>query len=447
MYIKSAPKILPWLTVISFLGLSYQSLLTIGKPGSFFNNMLATGGHVNIFWFLFNFGGAVVALITIDYLKKTEIYHGEYYILLQSSVLGMMLIAGAKDLIMVFVGLELMSLTFYILAGFARKRLFSNEAALKYFLLGAFATGFIVYGLALIYGSSQTLNIDKLYEHFTFESKNIVGIIGLFLFFAGFAFKIASVPFHMWVPDVYQGAPTSTTALMSTVGKAAAFSALIIVVSPAFGKEKATEILTPLVATFATLSMVYGSITAIMQTDIKRMLAYSSIVHAGYMLIGLAAGNKEGIDGVIFYLIAYSFMNLGAFGLISVLEGKEEKNLAISDYTGLGSKYPVLAGLLALFMFSLTGIPPFAAFFGKYYVFMAAIRADLLWLAIVGIAASAISLYFYLRVVVVMYFGKDESKFEVTSSNPALTGIIVSALLVILMGVLPGSIIDLIAKF
>ena len=165
------------------------------------------------------------------------------------------------------------------------------------------------------------------------------------------------------------------------------------------------------------------------------------------MLIGLAAGNKEGIDGVIFYLIAYSFMNLGAFGLISVLEGKEEKNLAISDYTGLGSKYPVLAGLLALFMFSLTGIPPFAAFFGKYYVFMAAIRADLLWLAIVGIAASAISLYFYLRVVVVMYFGKDESKFEVTSSNPALTGIIVSALLVILMGVLPGSIIDLIAKF
>lgn len=447
MYIKSAEKILPWLTILGFLGVSYQSLLTVGDQGLFFHGMLATGGQVNLFYFIFNFGAAVVALITIDYLRKTEIYHGEFYILLQSAVLGMMMIASARDLVMIFIGLEQMSLTFYVLAGFARKRLFSNEAALKYFLLGSFATGFIVYGLGLLYGATHTLNIAELYKSFSFDKSNITGIIGLTLFFLGFAFKIAAVPFHMWVPDVYQGAPTSSTALMSTVGKAAAFAALILVVSPAFMKERSHDVLSPLIAFFAVLSMLYGSITAIMQTDIKRMLAYSSIAHAGYMLIGLAAGNKEGIDGIIFYLAAYAFMNLGAFGIISVIEDKEEKNLAISDYSGLGTKYPVLAGLLALFMFALSGIPPFAGFFGKYYVFIAAIKSDMTWLAIVGIISSAISVYFYIRLVVVMYFGKEESKLDVANSNPAMTGIIVSAILIVLMGVLPGSVINLIAKF
>lgn len=447
MYVKSAEKIIPWLTILSFLGVSYQSLLSVGDQGLYFNGMLATGGQVNLFYFIFNFGAAVVALITVDYLKKTGIYHGEFYILLQSAVLGMMMIASARDLVMVFIGLEQMSLTFYILAGFARKRPFSNEAALKYFLLGSFATGFIVYGLGLLYGATHTLNITELYAGFSFEKGNILGVIGLTLFFLGFAFKIAAVPFHMWVPDVYQGAPTAATALMSTVGKAAAFAALILVVSPAFAKERAIEMLTPLISFFAVLSMLYGSITAILQTDIKRMLAYSSIAHAGYMLIGLAAGNSEGVDGLIYYLAAYAFMNLGAFGIIAMIEDREEKNLAISDYSGLGTKYPVLAALLALFMFALSGIPPFAGFFGKYYVFVAAIKANLVWLALIGILSSAISVYFYIRLVVTMYFGKEESKLEIVNSNSTMTGIIVSAILIVLMGVLPGSVIDLISKF
>ena len=447
MYVKSAEKIIPWLTVVSFLVVSYQSLLSVGDQGIFFNGMLATGGQVNIFYFIFNFGAAIVTLLSVDYLRKTGIYHGEFYILLQSAVLGMMMIASARDLVMIFIGLEQMSLCFYILAGFARKRPFSNEAALKYFLLGSFATGFIVYGLGLLYGSSHTLNIALLFQSFTFDKTNIIGIIGLTLFFIGFAFKIAAVPFHMWVPDVYQGAPTATTAIMSTGGKTAAFAALILVVSPAFAKERASEVLTPMIAFFATLSMLYGSITAILQTDIKRMLAYSSIAHAGYMLIGLASGNKMGIDGLIFYLAAYSFMNLGAFGIISMIEDKEEKNLQISDYAGLGTKYPLLAGLLALFMFALSGIPPFAGFFGKYYVFIAAIKSNLVWLAIIGIISSVISVYFYLRLVVVMYFSKDESKLEIVNSNSAMTGIIVSAILIVLMGILPGSVINLISKF
>jgi NADH-quinone oxidoreductase subunit N len=365
----------------------------------------------------------------------------------QSAVLGMMLIASARDLVMVFIGLEQMSLCFYILAGFARKRPFSNEAALKYFLLGSFATGFIVYGLGLLYGATHTLNITKLYETFVFEPTNILGLIGLSLFFIGFAFKIAAVPFHMWVPDVYQGAPTTTTALMSTGGKTAAFAALILVISPAFSKERAVDVLTPMIALFATLSMLYGSITAILQTDIKRMLAYSSIAHAGYILIGLAAGNKEGIDGMIFYLAAYTFMNLGAFGLIALIEDKEEKNLSIKDYSGLGTKYPLLAALLAIFMFALSGIPPFAGFFGKYYVFIAAIKADLVWLAIIGILSSVISVYFYIRLIVVMYFSKNESQLEVVNSNSAMVGIIVSAILIVVMGILPGSVINLISKF
>ncbi len=284
-------------------------------------------------------------------------------------------------------------------------------------------------------------------KHFAFEQTNILGIIGLTLFFIGFAFKIAAVPFHMWVPDVYQGAPTTTTALMSTGGKTAAFAALILVISPAFSKERAVDILTPLIALFATLSMLYGSITAILQTDIKRMLAYSSIAHAGYILIGLAAGNKEGIDGMIFYLAAYTFMNLGAFGIIALIEDKEEKNLTIKDYSGLGTKYPLLAGLLAVFMFALSGIPPFAGFFGKYYVFIAAIKADLVWLALVGILSSVISVYFYIRLIVVMYFSKDESKLEIVNSNSAMIGIIVSAILIVVMGILPGSVINLISKF
>lgn len=447
MYVKNAGKILPWLTIISFLVIAYQSLLSVGNQGVFFNGMLATGGQVNIFYFIFNFGAAIVGLLTVDYLKKTGIYHGEFYILVQSAVLGMMMIASARDLVMVFIGLEQMSLCFYILAGFARKRPFSTEAALKYFLLGSFATGFIVYGLGLLYGATHTLNITKLYEAFAFEQTNILGIIGLTLFFIGFAFKIAAVPFHMWVPDVYQGAPTTTTALMSTGGKTAAFAALILVISPAFSKERAVDILTPLIALFATLSMLYGSITAILQTDIKRMLAYSSIAHAGYILIGLAAGNKEGIDGMIFYLAAYTFMNLGAFGIIALIEDKEEKNLTIKDYSGLGTKYPLLAGLLAVFMFALSGIPPFAGFFGKYYVFIAAIKADLIWLALVGILSSVISVYFYIRLIVVMYFSKDESKLEIVNSNSAMIGIIVSAILIVVMGILPGSVINLISKF
>lgn len=445
MYVKNSKAIVGWFSVSALLITGYLSLFTVNTQTVLFNGMLAVGGNVHIFYFLFNFTAAIVVMISFGYIKKAEINFGEYYIMLLSAVLGMMMLAGARDLIMVFIGLEQMSICFYILAGFRRKNPKSNEAALKYFLLGSFTTGFIVYGMALIYGSLQSLSIDAVILSFPEQIKNPVFVAGVLLFIIGFTFKIAAVPFHMWVPDVYQGAPTTVSAFLSTTGKAAAFSALILIFTPVLVNR--INFFSPLISTLAVLSMVYGSVVALVQNDIKRMLAYSSIAHAGYMLIGLAAGNIEGSAGIIFYLTAYSFMNLGAFGIISMIESTDEKYLSIDDYSGFASQNPLLAALLSIFMFSLSGIPPFAGFFGKYYVFISAIKADMTWLAIVGVLSSVVSVYFYLRIIVLMYFKKSETTLQFEESNTGLLGIVVSAMLVVVIGLAPGSIIDLISSF
>jgi len=250
----------------------------------------------------------------------------------------------------------------------------------------------------------------------------------------------------MWVPDVYQGSSTTVAGLFSTGGKAAAFSAILITLGALFTAGGA-HTFTPYLAVLAVLSMLYGSIVAIAQSDIKRMLAYSSIAHAGYLIIGLAAGNYQGIAGIIFYLAAYTFMNLGAFGIVSLIEGEEEANLDIKSYAGLAAKYPMLAALLSICMFALAVLLPLAGFFGKYYIFIAAIKADLTWLAIVGVFSSAISVYFYLRIVVLMYFKESEKDFVVAHNSTGLLAVIISVLLVIVFGVAPGTIINLISSF
>ena len=440
-------KILPWISIIVFLAAGLYALTTVNSVSVVMQNMLATGGNVNIFYSIFCLGAAIVSLLSIDYLKKYGTYYGEYYIILQSSVLGMMLMAGAKDLFMIFLGLELMSICFYTLAGINRKRLSANEASLKYFLLGAFATGFVVYGIALIYGSVHTTSIDTIISKFTSLKGNILFIAGVLLFLIGFSFKIAAFPFHMWVPDVYEGASTTIAGLFSTGGKAAAFSAIIAALSAIFSSSQVHNLFEPYLAVIAVFSMLFGSIVAISQNNIKRMLAYSSIAHAGYMLIGLAAGNYDGIAGIIFYLSAYTFMNLGAFGIIAMIEGENETNLDINNYAGLSSRKPLLAALLSICMFSLAGIPPFAGFFGKYYVFISAIKAHLTWLAIVGVFSSVISLYFYLRIVVLMYFKDAETQIGIVNSNTGLMAVIISVLLVIVLGIAPGTFIGLISSF
>jgi len=446
IYSSSADKIIPGLSITGFIVAAYFSMVDVKDTSVVLQRMLATGGVVNIFWMLFNIGAAIVCLISINYLKKYDTVLGEYYIIIQCSVLGMMLIAGAKDLIMIFLGLEVMSISFYVLAGFNRKRSSANEASLKYFLLGAFATGFLVYGMALMYGKVGTTSIEAISVGFSVLSGNIMFLAGILLFLIGFSFKIAAFPFHMWVPDVYQGSPTTVTALFSTTGKAAGFSALIVTLGAIFNGAN-SNLFTPYLSAIAVFSMLFGSIVAIMQTDIKRMLAYSSIAHAGYMLIGLAAGNADGISGIIFYLSAYTFMNLAAFGIVSIVEGKDETNLDIDSYAGLGSRKPFIAALLAIIMFALAGIPPFAGFFGKYYVFIAAIKSGLTWLAIVGVVSSVISVYFYLRIVVIMYFKQTETTEKPAYSTGEILGVIISVALVIILGILPGSLIDLISSF
>jgi len=446
MYSKNSKKIIAWFSILIFLTAAFHSLYYVDKAQLYFNNMLQVGGNTNIFIFIFNFSAALIVLMSIDYAEKYGNNIGEFYIILQISVLGMMLMAGAKDLFVIFLGLEIMSVSFYALAGLNRNKLKANEAAIKYFLLGAFATGFIVYGIALIFGSTNSTSIEHIANNFSVLSHNFLFIAGILLFLIGFSFKMAAFPFHMWVPDVYEGSSTTVAGFFSTAGKSAAFSAVIVTLGAVFMHGN-INVFEPYLSVLAVASMLYGSIVAIAQNNIKRMLAYSSIAHAGYLLIGLASGNYEGIAGIILYLTAYTFMNLGAFGVVALIEGKDETNLTFDSYSGLAKRQPILAAMLAICMFSLAGIPPFAGFFGKYYIFIAAIKADLTWLAIIGVLSSVISVYFYLKVIVIMYFDESEKEITFVKGNYGLLSVVISVLLVILIGIMPGSLIDVITSF
>lgn len=440
---KRSEEILPWFSILLFFVVAIYSLLNINNRAILFGNMIEVGGKPYIFNFIFNIGAMLIVMSSIGYLKKYGSYYGEYYIIIQSAVLGMMVMAGSRDILMIFLGLELMSICFYILAGINRKKLSANEASMKYFLLGSFATGFIVYGIALIYGAAGNTSISYITNNFSALTSNIIFLFGFILFTIGFSFKIAAFPFHMWVPDVYQGSATTVTGLMSTTGKTAAFSVLVISLAATFTLN-APNILKPYFSVIAALSMLFGSIVAISQNNLKRMLAYSSISHAGYMAIGLAAANIESISGIIFYLAAYVFMNIGAFTVISIIEGEGDTRIDINSFAGLNSKSPVLAAFMSLFMFALAGIPPLAGFFGKYYVFVGAIKGGLTWLAIIGVISSMISVYFYLRVVVYIYFRDSVEDFQPEISSFSLTSVIISGALVLIFGIFPDLLLNVI---
>jgi len=440
---KRSEEILPWFSILIFFAVAIYSLLNINNHAILFGGMIEVGGKPAIFNFIFNIGAMLIVMSSIGYLKKYGSYYGEYYIIIQSSVLGMMVMAGSRDILMIFLGLELMSICFYILAGINRKKLSANEASMKYFLLGSFATGFIVYGIALIYGASGTTSISYIISNFSSLTSSIIFVLGFVLFIIGFSFKIAAFPFHMWVPDVYQGSATTVTGLMSTTGKTAAFSVLIISLAATFTLNS-PNVLKPYFSVIAALSMLFGSIVAISQNNLKRMLAYSSISHAGYMAIGLAAANTESIAGIIFYLAAYAFMNIGAFAVISIIEGEGDTRIDINSFAGLNSKSPILAAFMSLFMFALAGIPPLAGFFGKYYVFVGAIEGGLTWLAIIGVISSMISVYFYLRVVVYIYFRDPVEEFQPEIPSYSLAAVVISGALVLVFGILPDLLLNVI---
>jgi NADH-quinone oxidoreductase subunit N len=343
----------------------------------------------------------LVCLLSISYLAQLGINHGEFYALLLLSTSGMFLLVGAVDLMALFLGIELMSIPLYVMAGFDRRNLRSNESAFKYFLVGSFASAILLYGIALIYGVTGTLEFAGIQKGF--PPGNPLGMVGLAMLIVGFAFKVATVPFHQWAPDVYEGAPTAVTAYMATTVKVAAFVALLRLLVQAFGPVTAS--LVDLFWILAILTILVGNVMALIQTNLKRLLAYSSIAHAGYLLIGFATGTIEGYGAVLFYLLVYVFTNIGAFAVLIALTQDRRDCDSFDDLTGLARQRPGLAALLTLFALSLAGIPGTAGFFAKFFLFKAAVGAGQTVLALVGVLGSVISVYYYLRLPVVMYFG------------------------------------------
>ena len=444
MLVEAVRKTRPVATYyVSITGLAFAAVFAITNltvEGLSFGGMLLHGGYANFFGALFCCVSFFTVILSRNYFERQKYHRGEFYILLLFATIGMMLIASANDLIIVFLGIELMSVCLYVLAGFIRTKERANEAALKYFLLGAFATGFLLYGIALIYGAVGTTNLAMIRNVFAVVSINILFVIGAGLLLIGLAFKAAAVPFHMWAPDVYEGAPTPVTAFMSTGAKAAAFAAFITLFIRTF--DFIGGQVNELLAVLAAASMILGNVVAIAQANVKRMLAYSSIAHAGYMLAGIATGTLDGQVGVMFYLAAYAVMNLGAFAIINLVEQEGDQNLLLDDYAGLSYSQPLLAVLMAIFMFALAGVPPFSGFFGKYYIFLAAIRAKMVWLAIIGVLTSLVSAYYYLRLVVLMFFREGRTNIETSPSRIVVTKIVVSAFLVLLLGLFPSIIIQ-----
>ncbi len=398
-------RVLGWLSLLGMLGAltaAIWSLSAARTPG--FQDMAILDGMSRVASVAILAGGALAVLLAIERVSDFTVRGGAYYALVLLATAGMQGMTISNNFMTIFLTLEILSVALYILVGFNRKDMRSGEAALKYFLLGAFASGFFLYGIALILAATGATSLEGISKALSPLSVPLpfapLLSIGVGLLIVGFGFKVALVPFHMWTPDAYQGAPTPVTAFMSVATKVAAFTAFIRVLAALTSHDRPWLLA---LAVLAMLTMTLGNLAALRQTSLKRMLAYSSIAHAGYLLIGLAAGNAQGAEGALYYLLAYTFMNLGAFAVLLAVQRKEENDVSVERMTGLAHRQPALAMLMAVFLFSLAGIPPLAGFFGKLYVFGAAVNAGLAWLAIVGVINSAIGAYYYLRVTVAMY--------------------------------------------
>jgi NADH-quinone oxidoreductase subunit N len=417
------------------------ALFTLGQNTLAFGGALAIDDYSGFFEIVILAATAVTIGMSLDYVADEGLAGAEYYALILFGALGMMLMAAAGDLIIIFLGLETMSIAVYALVGFMRRDPRSNEAALKYFLLGAFSTGFLLYGIALIYGATGTIRLDPVRAAVTADmASNPLLLMGVGMLVIGFGFKVAAVPFHMWTPDAYEGAPTPITAFMAVGVKLAAFAGFLRIFLVHLGpvSQQWSEVLWVL----AALTMTVGNVIALVQENIKRMLAYSAISHAGYIILGMAAASSHQAGGsILYYLLGYSFTNLGAFAIVVALERHGEVRDRISDYRGLARTHPGLAAAMALFMLSLTGVPPLAGFVGKFYLFSAALNAGLVWLVVIAAINSTISAYYYVRVIVTMYAGEgDVVDVKRMAARPALLiSIAVGLAGTILIGLFPQS--------
>lgn len=431
------------LLVTGALVLQVQSRLA--GPTEILAGMFILDGFAFFWKILFLLAAIVVVLISERFLVDGGYRFGEYFSLILLATTGMMLMVSGFNLLSIWISLELMALSSYVLAGFFKHEHKSNEAALKYFVLGAVSSGILLYGISLLYGATGTVQLtvlaERLPEATQLAADAPLAAIGWLLVAIGLFFKVAAVPFHVWTPDVYQGAPTPVTAFLAAASKAASFAIMVRIFYEGMPSLKSEWQWA--VAGVAIITMIWGNLAALTQQNVKRMLAYSSIAHAGYVLIGVLAASEEGLWALLFYLFAYSIITLGAFGTVILLERREYAGETYSDYAGLAQRSPFLAATMMIFMLALTGIPPTGGFFGKIYLFAAAVEAGWVWVAVVGVLTSAVSLYYYLGIVVQMYLKDADESTPVPLSAPGLSGTIaVCAIVTVLLGLFPGPLVE-----
>ena len=441
---RRAANLFGTMSLIALIAAMFGTVAAYTQAGPAFGGMLSVDGFATFFRMLVIVVGILTVLPSYHFLSRQEAETGEYHALLLYSIVGQCLMVSANDLIMIFIGLEISSIASYVLAGYLREDKRANEAALKYFLLGSFATGFFLYGVALVYGATGTVNLTMARAVITganAPSPVFVGIAAA-LMFVGLGFKVSASPFQMWAPDVYQGAPTPVTAFLSAGPKAAAFAIFLRIFMTAF--EPIGNGWVPLVWICALLSMTIGNFAALLQTNVKRLLAYSSIAHAGYVLVALTARSDVGTAAAMFYLAAYAFMNIGAFAVVSHLSGRDERYQTLDDFAGLGQKQPLTAAMLSIFLLSLIGVPLTGGFFGKFYIFKAALESHLVWLTVLGLLTSAVAAYYYLRIMVMMYMHEPSEAAE--GAEPLTLGLkaalILPAIGTLVLGIFPSWVLD-----
>jgi len=429
---------LGFLALLTLLAAFILTLLTLGQNTLAFGGALVTDDYSAFFELVILVAAALTIGMSLGYVADATLPGAEYYGLVLFAAFGMMLMAAAGDLIIIFLGLETMSIAVYALAGFERRDPKSTEAAIKYFMLGAFSTGFLLYGIALIYGATGTIRLEPIRAALmSGVGANPLLLLGLGLMLMGFGFKVAAVPFHMWTPDVYEGAPTPITAFMAVGVKIAAFAGFLRIFLVHLGPVSGRW--TMVLWVLAALTMTLGNVSAVVQTNIKRMLAYSAIAHAGYVLVGMTAAPTPAAGGaILYYLIGYGFATLGAFALLVALERGGASHDLIADYRGLSRTHPGLAAAMALFMLSLAGVPPLAGFVCKFYIFAAALRSGLVWLVIIAVLNSVISVYYYVALIVAMYMQEGGVGVERMGARPALViSIAVAVVGTIMVGLYP----------
>lgn len=442
---KGQKHIIAYLSLVVVLIAVGETWRLAGSSIFIFDRLFVVDGFATFFKMVFYLSTVLAILLSINYIKVEGIEHGEYYCLMLFALGGMMIMASGADLLSIYVGLELMALSVYVLVGFMRHNLRSNEAAMKYIILGALSSGILLYGISLVYGLTGTTQLSDLASIVNSgEAVDSALILAVIFLLTGFAFKVAAVPFHMWAPDAYEGAPTSITAFMSVGPKAASFAVILRVFLEAFPSIYPTWVV--LIAIISVLTMALGSFTALVQTNIKRMLAYSSIAHAGYALLGLVSGGSDGIASVMLYMLIYTFMNMGIFGAVIMMRKEEFVGEEIEDYTGLSKNHKGVAFLMLIFLFSLAGIPPTAGFFAKFYIFMALIGKGFVTLAIIAVLFSAVAAYFYIRIVMLIYMKEPTHKFDLAFTPTARIALAVAAIGTIIIGVLPSWFLDLAQK-